>query len=328
MLRLPFEVSKCTSDLRTLEPRLVFSLNNTKNKKDIRDSNLRNSFDGARLAHGNDRAWSIWNEASTIRDSPVRIAAGTRRRWGTGSTRDTLAILLKGHRQALVEGTDVGDNRAHRLRAIVEQLIFDDKRIRIKSCRDTMSSRKGAAQWIRSRLQPSVDLFFELGDLSSPLSQIKLGKAVAQKLARWWNTSLSHVVFDPSVVFCPSGLWLPGASSLSRIFTSMARSTSEHLRTPLQSLFCDLLPWPSCGDWEEEAVLFWVAKCAPGLDGWTKDLIKSLPDEPVLRLALLLQNGDDGFFPSFWSEARTLGMPKLGSRELRPLTILSVFNST
>ena len=118
--------------------------------------NLRNSFDDARLAHDTDRAWSIWNEASTTCDSSVRIASGTRRCWGSGSTGDTLSILLKRHRQALAEGTDVGDVRAHRLLATAEQLIFDDKLIRIKSWRDKMSSRKGAAQWIRSRLQPSL----------------------------------------------------------------------------------------------------------------------------------------------------------------------------
>ena len=47
-----------------------------------------------------------------------------------------------------------------------------------------------------------------------------------------------------------------------------------------------------------------------------------------MRLALLFQDADDGFFPSFWSEARAVGIPKPGSRDLRPLTILSVFYRT
>jgi cytolysin-activating lysine-acyltransferase len=53
-------------------------------------------------------------------------------------------------------------------------------------------------------------------------------------------------------------------------------------------------------------------------------MLHELESEQISMLCLLLDEADKGRWPSFWREARVVGIPKLDSSDLRPLTILSV----
>ena len=64
------------------------------------------------------------------------------------------------------------------------------------------------------------------------------------------------------------------------------------------------------------------------MDAWTGELVGALDDGALRALAHLLDYADAGYFPSFWQEARTVGIPKDESTERRPLTIMSCFYRT
>lgn len=63
---------------------------------------------------------------------------------------------------------------------------------------------------------------------------------------------------------------------------------------------------------------------SPGLDGWTGADLSAMDDDSKSMLALLLNYADDGKFPEFWGDARTVGIPKNdGTPDRRPLTVLA-----
>ena len=84
--------------------------------------------------------------------------------------------------------------------------------------------------------------------------------------------------------------------------------------------FCDALfqPWMP-----PMLAQFCPATETPGLDGRTPAAIRSLDEVSANCLCALLDDCGVGLFPSFFAQARCVGVPKPGSLERRPLTILS-----
>ena len=85
--------------------------------------------------------------------------------------------------------------------------------------------------------------------------------------------------------------------------------------------FCDatIQPWTP-----PMLAQFCPATETPGLDGWTPAAVRSLDAVSAKCLCALLDDCGIGLFPSFFAQARLVGLPKPGSLERRPLTILSV----
>ena len=159
------------------------------------------------------------------------------------------------------------------------------------------------------------------------LSQIEIARVAATRRAERWNMCL-YDMSSSAAGFCPSSLWQLVPACARSVFTPTSRNVSDTLPIPLEDLFGDVPPWPRLKRWNEDEVRDWLAKGAPGIDGWTKDLLRELPEESVLRLGELFNDADEGFLPTFWLEARCVGIPKPGSKDLRPLTVLSVHHRT
>ena len=85
--------------------------------------------------------------------------------------------------------------------------------------------------------------------------------------------------------------------------------------------FCDatIQPWTP-----PMLAQFCPATETPGLDGWTPAAVRSLDAVSAKCLCALLDDCGIGLFPSFFAQARLVGLPKPGSLERRPLTVLSV----
>ena len=77
--------------------------------------------------------------------------------------------------------------------------------------------------------------------------------------------------------------------------------------------------------WSPSLIRQFLPSGSAGMDGWTGDVLRALDDKALLGLALLLDCADAGQVPSFRSGARSVGIPKEGTHEKRPLTILSSF---
>ena len=61
-----------------------------------------------------------------------------------------------------------------------------------------------------------------------------------------------------------------------------------------------------------------------GLDGWLGEFIKELDPTSALLLCDLLDDCNEGNFPDFFVQARTVGIPKNdGTNDRRPLTVMS-----
>ena len=70
--------------------------------------------------------------------------------------------------------------------------------------------------------------------------------------------------------------------------TPLTRETTNPVPTLLQGI-PPPMPMP---EWTPTDVLKWLSPGAPGLDGWTHDQIKALPDESLLQLCRLLDRAN------------------------------------
>jgi len=88
---------------------------------------------------------------------------------------------------------------------------------------------------------------------------------------------------------------------------------------------CPAFPREHFTPWTPELILQYSPCGAAGLDGWTGEHLQTLDPLALEGLALLLDEANRSNVPTFWYEARTVGIPKEDSHEKRPLTILSSF---
>ena len=110
--------------------------------------------------------------------------------------------------------------------------------------------------------------------------------------------------------------------TLSQIVAAPAARFSRPVpRTGFERRF----PCNHLGPWTPEEVQACLPSGSPGPDGWTAGQISKLSSDSLCALCQLLDEADAGRMPSFWSDARVVGIPKPGSFDRRPLTVMSTF---
>ena len=78
-------------------------------------------------------------------------------------------------------------------------------------------------------------------------------------------------------------------------------------------------PW----EWRIDDIRPFASKGSAGIDGWSSDHLCKLDACSLSCLCALYNEANKGRFPKFWCDAKVTGIPKKGSTDYRPLTIMS-----
>jgi hypothetical protein len=223
--------------------------------------------------------------------------------------------LWKKQRQTLARKTAEGDALANTYLEQIQCLIKTNSSDNLSKWKEDIKTRSGAAAWIKRRLALLTPTCLPtFGD--AHLSFMSSAQHFATQLSQRWNVGCHTIDLE--------------SANLSSICQSPARVQTfkacppPRVSHPLPGNFFDSIPdLPFHWDWTRESIFTYASKGSCGLDGWHYDHFCALDELSLDCLVLLLNRADRGQFPKFWHDAKVTGIPKKGSIEYRPLTILS-----
>ena len=269
------------------------------------------------LACDIDRAWAIWHHGAGGASDHSDLRKGSPwGSWGGSDTDAAVQTLWKKYRRLSAKGTWEADREAHAALDGIAVLLEESAATRLGKWRDKVGTRTGAASWIKHKMtqeSPGVE-----GFTNAPLSHHDSAEDMAYQLASRWNVAVHTVADDYRGSL--SGLTGDGPPT-----TCQQQYPERRHAGPLDLYFNDIPPLPDLPAWTWNAVLTALSSGAPGLDGWSAKTIKDTDIISQNYLLLLLEEADKGRWPRFWNDARVVAIPKPGSTERRPLTVLSVF---
>jgi hypothetical protein len=239
--------------------------------------------------------------------------------WSVGASDETVRTLWKQQRRAAAECSFEGDQRAIELLTQITAVIDDNSTSRLARWKQEGHKRGPSARWVKSRMSAWVGAPCAVDPQEAVVSNAVEENQVASSLAERWNVGLFKLDGQGSMPLSTIAGHVPS-------FTQVQAPPAPRVVPPLEEIiFENLPPLPQLPEWSRNLILMYMPKGAPGLDGWWGDALQQASDDSLDALVDLLSAADAGHFPQFWAEARVVGIPKPGTMERRPLTILSVF---
>ena len=266
-----------------------------------------------------DAAWAQWLVASGGPQSSIQ-SSEPHGGFSVGQDHIKLRSLFRRYRQLSAKCTAHTDDIAADVLSAISAIIDFEGEQRLRRWRAAVSSRKGAARWIRNRMAHRTEA--ALPPLSSALfTANQIAHQLADELARRWNAGV--FIFpregNPSTCF---------ADGTAPTVSQLRAAPAPRQREPLDlTLFTDAPPLPPMSPWSPELVLEFLPSGTAGLDGQSAEWLQSLHNDSLTRLALLLDAADDGRLPRFWSVARVTLIPKgdgSSPSDRRPITVLPI----
>lgn len=279
-----------------------------------------NHFNDLLNAEDFDGAWRHWHiAAGGYTNSSLIAASPAWGAWSCGAEDVWVRSLWKKQRQLFALRTADGDRQAHEVLTLINQHISEASEMRLKSWLERIRTRGGAAKWLKGNMQAlSENTPLSLHDCAFSLPQ--KAAQCARSLAQRWRMQIGSYTL-------PSGNDRFNLSYLTGDVPAIDVQPTQHtpFRGPdLPDLdFSNIPVLPPAPRWRPSDILQHAPKGAAGLDGWFGSFFADLDDTSLRTLCLLLDAADSGHFPIFWTQARNLGIPKPGSADLRPLTIMS-----
>ena len=266
-------------------------------------------------------AWAIWHFGSGGQlDQSTWSFQPPWGGWTTGQDGRAINTHWKKYRCEAAKMSHEGDVAARKALENIAALIEANAQSRLGKWKEKVTTHGGASRWIKTKLETPPPLASDAG--SAHLAPEAKAEAVATSLAARWNAGVSKA----DTTWRGSLSSLSGSARLPR--RSLVAAPPPRSSPATVASVCNLgnlvpAPPPPLPEWTWEAVVEAMPKGAPGLDGWTRQALLELDEPSRDALVHLLRAADDGRWPDFWSEARTLGIPKADSHERRPLTIMS-----
>jgi len=185
----------------------------------------------------------------------------------------------------------------------------------LRNWKDSIKTRSGAASWIKRRLALLAPVVLPLFS-SAHVSFADASRHFATQLASRWNIGCHSI-----------DLHMANLSSICSPHATMNLQSCPPARVshalPGGPYFADIPAAPKVSPWLPGEVMCFASKGSCGLDGWDCKSLCKLDEESLDFLCALYNEANKGRFPKFWHDAKVTGIPKKGSTEYRPLTILS-----
>ena len=262
-----------------------------------------------------DSAWDRWHQAAGHQPAELHLG-GAHGSSSAGRHYATVMLLLRRHRRALALATDAGDAEAARLLGHARRLLDEAARERLQQWRRTVATHQGASTWVKGRLDDDTPT--PLPPSTEPvLTEDARAHAAAADLAQRWSGHCHALA--------PAGEPCIRMTSLAEESgpTDPAPALPPPPPIPWDNVFQAVPPMPDLPGWTANDVLKWLPDSAPGLDGVTAADLRQLPRPLLEELAALLDRADAGHFPSTWTLARVVALPK-PTGGIRPITILAL----
>ena len=261
-----------------------------------------------------DEAWAIWHVSSGGQRRNSYAKLGAHGSWAVSGSDSTVNSLWRKQRQALALRTAEGDLRAQRHLSEIQAILKADSQANLQKWKQTVQTRSGAAAWVKRRLALLVPVTLSLFG-SAHLSYVDAARSFATQLASRWNVGCHTCDLESSNL---SSICLEGPS------LSMSSCPAPRVSPSLPGLYFSDVPAVSAPNrWLPGEIQAFASSGSCGLDGWDRDSLCNLDEVSSELLCQLFNAADVGRFPQFWKEAKVTGIPKKGSSEFRPLTILS-----
>ena len=276
---------------------------------------MKAAFQEALAGNFIDHAWEIWatNSGATAATCEQAYVQGG---WCAGDSYNEICRLFKRARQLQAAGRSNSEAQVAEILENISVLIEAASATQLEKWKEKVSTRQGAAKWIREKLGESSE------DPVPPepsFTPADLTKRLADELCSRWNCGYS--VVKNLTGWATSGLF---GGNRSLPYTKRPPETRRFGQRNL-SVFPQAPRVPELSAWSTELIYDLLSDGSPGPDGITSDDIYMLSDDSLQALVQLLNKADGGQLPGHWREGRVAMIPKPDAPgERRPLTVMNI----
>ena len=272
-------------------------------------------FGAAIAAKDIDKAWEVWFRAAGCARPSFHLQPENGA-WKVGKAYQKLSDIWKRVRRLRHTGTVVNDVKADELLVDAAAIIEEADVERLDAWTEKVKSRSGAATWVKNRMATRKEAPAMKLD-EAALSPDATAEEAARSFAERWNAG--------AYTFERSGRSSTKTSGQQpELQEQEAEPEPRHMEPIDLAAFRGIPIYEAPAKWTAAEILVALPGGAPGPDAVAGGWLAEIHFDAIDRLAVLLNEADRGRTPKFWRQARVALIPKEGTHELRPITVMSV----